>query len=247
MRAFVNSGGAALTTTSAVLKPVALSEIKAMEIEIHRMRLRLDGLQREQERMITEMERGITKREAITLRFKGKARPTQIEHTKASLKKQVATLRRTIQATARDASQLSNAIQTRQKELQESTANLTAATGRYGDLEQEAQRLQAAINGLLYEKQRRAELQTSREHTASRYLDLERGLIEPLTEEHAAEVEMELVNSNDGLKQVRNVIMALSSQFDYLGEPLERIMRLTDDAEQGMITGTDAKPEVEQQ
>ena len=58
---------------------------------------------------------------------------------------------------------------------------------------------------------------------------------------------MELVNSNDGLKQVRNVIMALSSQFDYLGEPLERIMRLTDDAEQGMITGTDAKPEVEQQ
>ena len=135
----------------------------------------------------------------------------------------------------------------RQKELQESTQNLTAATSRYGDLEGEAQRLQASINGLLYEKQRRAELQTAREHTASRYLDLERGLIEPLTEEHAADVEMELVNSNDGLKQVRNVIMALSSQFDYLGEPLERIMRLTDDAEQGMITGTDAKPEVEQQ
>ncbi|KAH8063069.1 hypothetical protein JL722_2227 [Aureococcus anophagefferens] len=161
--------------TQAALDPeVGMSEIKAMEIEIHRMRLRLDGLQREQERMIVEMERGIGKREAITLRFKGKQRPTQVEHTKASLKKQ-----------------------------------------------------------------------TAREHTASRYLDLERGLIEPLTEEHAADVEMELVNSNDGLKQVRNVIMALSSQFDYLAEPLDRIMRLTDDAEQGAITGlAGASPEL---
>ncbi|EGB10493.1 hypothetical protein AURANDRAFT_23276 [Aureococcus anophagefferens] len=232
--------------TQAALDPeVGMSEIKAMEIEIHRMRLRLDGLQREQERMIVEMERGIGKREAITLRFKGKQRPTQVEHTKASLKKQVGNLRRTIQVTARDASQLSNAIMNRQKELQESTQNLTAATSRYGDLEGEAQRLQASINGLLYEKQRRAELQTAREHTASRYLDLERGLIEPLTEEHAADVEMELVNSNDGLKQVRNVIMALSSQFDYLAEPLDRIMRLTDDAEQGAITGlAGASPEL---
>ena len=190
------------------------------------------------------MERGITKREAITLRFKGKQRPTQVEYTKASLKKQVAGLRRAIQATARDASQLSNAIQTRQRELQQSTANLTEVTARYGDLEKNAQRLQGAINGLLYEKQRRAELQTAREHTATRYLDLERGLIEPLTEEHAAETELALVNANDGLKQVRNVIMALSSQFDYLAEPLERIMRLTDDAEQGCVSN--GEPDVQQ-
>ena len=48
-----------------------------------------------------------------------------------------------------------------------------------------------------------------------------------------------------GLKQVRNVIMALSSQFDYLAEPLDRIMRLTDDAEQGAITGlAGASPEL---
>ena len=43
---------------------------------------------------------------------------------------------------------------------------------------------------------------------------------------------------------LRNVIMALSSQFDYLAEPLDRIMRLTDDAEQGAITGLAASPEL---
>ena len=68
--------------TQAALDPsVGTGEIKAMEIEIHRMKMRLEGLQREQEAMIKEMERGIAKREAITLRYKGKARPTALEHT----------------------------------------------------------------------------------------------------------------------------------------------------------------------
>ena len=76
--------------TQAALDPsVGTGEIKAMEIEIHRMKMRLEGLQREQEAMIKEMERGIAKREAITLRYKGKARPTALEHTKQSLREHV--------------------------------------------------------------------------------------------------------------------------------------------------------------
>ena len=80
--------------TQAALDPsVGTGEIKAMEIEIHRMKMRLEGLQREQEAMIKEMERGIAKREAITLRYKGKARPTALEHTKQSLREHVKKLR----------------------------------------------------------------------------------------------------------------------------------------------------------
>ena len=187
--------------------------------------------------MIVEMERGIAKREAITLRFKGKARPSQLEHTKASLQKHVAQLRRKIQATARDASQLSNAITNKQKELQASTAGLAAATERYGSLENDANGLQASINALLYEKQRRAELQASKEAHAARYLDLERGAARPKTEEHAAETELALVQARDGLARCRNVVRSLSSRFDYLAEPLDRIMKLTDDAEAGAVTG----------
>ena len=43
-----------------------------MEIEIHRMKMRLEGLQREQEAMIKEMERGIAKREASRCDIRGK-------------------------------------------------------------------------------------------------------------------------------------------------------------------------------
>merc|ERR1711970_37211 len=144
--------------TQAALDPsVGTGEIKAMEIEIHRMKMRLEGLQREQEAMIKEMERGIAKREAITLRYKGKARPTALEHTKQSLREHVKKLRGKIQATAREASQLSNAITNKKQELDTSTNELADATARYGSLETDANDLQQAINRLLYEKQQRAE------------------------------------------------------------------------------------------
>merc|ERR1712070_692430 len=76
--------------TQAALDPeVGMAEIKAMEKEIHRMRLRLETLKREQERMIVEMERSIYKRESISVRFKGKARPSAVEYTQATRRKKL--------------------------------------------------------------------------------------------------------------------------------------------------------------
>ena len=55
----------------AALDPrVGESEIAAMEKEIHRMRLRQDALQREQERLVAEMHRAIDKREVIHTKHK---------------------------------------------------------------------------------------------------------------------------------------------------------------------------------
>merc|ERR1711970_1327511 len=180
-----------------------------VEIEIHRMKMRLEGLQREQEAMIKEMERGIAKREAITLRYKGKARPTALEHTKQSLREHVKKLRGKIQATAREASQLSNAITNKKQELDTSTNELADATARYGSLETDANDLQQAINRLLYEKQRRAELQAAKEATVGRYLDLERGTAELRGPEHASEVDAALSRGAENLGRCRDVITAL--------------------------------------
>ena len=45
-----------------------MAEIYAMQI--HRMRIRLEALKREQDQMIQEMERSIMKREQIAVRYK---------------------------------------------------------------------------------------------------------------------------------------------------------------------------------
>jgi chromosome segregation ATPase len=213
--------------TQAALDPeVGMAEIKAMEKEIHRMRLRLETLKREQERMIVEMERSIYKRESISLRFKGKAKPTGVDYTQATLRKKVAALRRSIQQTARDAAKYSGAIQQRQKQIAELTSSLEGSTTQYGQLEETANQLQGEINELLYEKQRKAELLNKREKMVARYHELERKPQAPL---QSLEVEQRFLESQNELSAVRQVIGTLRSKFDYLDEPLERVLRLTDD------------------
>ena len=213
--------------TQAALDPeVGMSEIKAMEKEIHRMRLRLETLKREQERMIVEMERSIYKRESISLRFKGKARPSAVEYTQATLRKKVAALRRSIQQTARDAAKYSGAIQQRQKQISELTTSLEQSTTQYGQLEELANQLQGEINELLYEKQRKAELLNKREKMVARYHEIERKPPQPLA---PLEVEQRYLEAQNELSAVRAVIGTLRSKFDYLDEPLARVLRLTDD------------------
>ena len=239
--------------TQAALDPsVGTGEIRAMEKEIHRMKIRLDALQREQEKMISDMERAIVKREAIAVRFRGKETKLEMakqaakrnkpalkldgKPTKAALKKQIATLRFSIQQTAKEASELSNTIAQRQRDLQTSTTSLAAATSRYGDLEKDSAKLQAEINTLLYEKQRRAELQSSRDKAASRYLDLERGTATVQLDDDAADAQLQASLSQN--RKIKSVIANLMHHFDYLNEPLDRIMRLADDAETPPIDGT---------
>ena len=57
--------------TQAALDPdVGMAESRAMEREIHRMRIRYEAIARDQARMVSEMERAIYKREAITTKYK---------------------------------------------------------------------------------------------------------------------------------------------------------------------------------
>merc|ERR1711918_142716 len=162
------------------------------------------------------MERSIYKRESISLRFKGKARPSAVEYTQATLRKKVAALRRSIQQTARDAAKYSGAIQQRQKQISELTTSLEQSTTQYGQLEERANQLQGEINELLYE----------REKMVARYHEIERKPPQPLA---PLEVEQRYLEAQNELSAVRGVIGTLRSKFDYLDEPLERVLRLTDD------------------
>lgn len=57
-------------TQEALDPTVGESEIKGMEKDIHRMKLRHEAVSREQERLVAEMERAIEKREVIAMKHK---------------------------------------------------------------------------------------------------------------------------------------------------------------------------------
>merc|ERR1712178_560996 len=89
--------------TQAALDPeVGAQEARAMQKEIHRMKLRYTQLQKRQEQMITEMERAIYKRDNIEA--KGKlANSKKDSMTQASLKKSVLDLTKKLKSTTHDA------------------------------------------------------------------------------------------------------------------------------------------------
>merc|ERR1712060_948894 len=107
---------------------IGQADAQAMRKEIHRMELRLDQLKRRQEHMIIEMERTISKRDAIAQKYEPKAKKTKQVSTAANLKRQIQSLRNNLrlctQATA-DAEQQLGERETAQQGLQHtiSTSN----------------------------------------------------------------------------------------------------------------------------
>ena len=106
-------------TQSALDPEVGAAEVRAMEREIHRMRLRYAQLQRRQEQMIAEMERAIYKRDNIEAKGKVGANKKGAPPTQAVLAKQVADLNKKLQSTTHDA----NLTQLNVLKLQESQAS----------------------------------------------------------------------------------------------------------------------------
>ncbi|CAN0002185.1 unnamed protein product, partial [Heterosigma akashiwo] len=198
--------------TQAALDPeVGMSEAKGMEKEIHRMKLRLENLKREQERLLAAMETAVLKREQISVRFQGKKKAargkmTKDQHTKASLKKKIVHLKREVKATATETANFQAAVAERKQQIRALTADLEAAAARYGHLEERAHALQAEVNGRLYEKQRAVEATNLAQRAVRRFQELEAGAARAPDEGDSLQVENGLLAAESQLAGVRDII-----------------------------------------
>eukprot|EP00611_Tribonema_gayanum_P002483 TRINITY_DN11854_c0_g1_i1.p1 TRINITY_DN11854_c0_g1~~TRINITY_DN11854_c0_g1_i1.p1 ORF type:complete len:974 (+),score=491.39 TRINITY_DN11854_c0_g1_i1:44-2965(+) len=222
--------------TQAALDPEAgKGEVKGMEREIHRMRVRLDTLKREQETMIQDMEQAIMKREQIAVRYKGKAaasasKPGAWDLTQAALKKRVAAAQKDLQRLGREMAQATAAAGDRRAQLDKLTSELERATTGYEDLSRQREELQAQINTGLYEKQRRTQAAAARTKMARRLQDIARGAAQPPDRRDSMRIQQALFTAEARLGSVRDTIEALAARHPHLGEVLSRVLALADDA-----------------
>jgi len=137
--------------TQAALDPeVGAAEVRAMEREIHRMRLRYAQLQRRQEQMIAEMERAIYKRDNIEAKGKVATQRKGAPPTQAVLAKQVADVGKKLQQTSHDA----NLTHMNVLKLQEAQAHQSAEVQSKADEARElSAQLTAAQEGLASSEQ----------------------------------------------------------------------------------------------
>jgi len=132
--------------TQAALDPeVGAAEVRAMQREIHRMRLRYSQLQRRQEQMIIEMERAIYKRDNIEAKGKINAQRNGSIPTQAALVKEVAELQAKLKGTTRDANMTQLTVQKLQERQAVENSHLEDSASRLLEFRQQMQRIGASI------------------------------------------------------------------------------------------------------
>jgi DNA uptake protein ComE-like DNA-binding protein len=131
--------------TQAALDPeVGATEVKAMQREIHRMKLRLSQLKKREELMLAEMERAIYKRDNIEAKGKTAAARTPGE-TQASLKKTVAELSKKLKLTTHDANMTAVNVQRLREQQTTVAADLDALNSTRRELLAQEESLHATI------------------------------------------------------------------------------------------------------
>ncbi|KAI9221062.1 hypothetical protein BC828DRAFT_382016 [Blastocladiella britannica] len=116
-------------TREALDPNIGAQEIQEMTAEIHRMELRLANLQSVQEKLITEMEKAVTRRETIAVRAKLRGKG----YTQATINKAISDLNRQLKATLgdlrdvdRDIATLNEALGRAHSQVDEAAAVLDA-------------------------------------------------------------------------------------------------------------------------
>ncbi|RQM21170.1 hypothetical protein B5M09_010247 [Aphanomyces astaci] len=210
--------------TQAALDPeVGQAEAKNMEREIHRMRLRLEALERDQERMIFEMERAIHKRDAIAMRGRGKK---ESDMTQASLLSKVATLQNKARQAAKETAALEKAIKQKSIQSEDISFQMDKISQDLKTQEDRAATLQRSINHALYEKQRCIDTEARKQRMLKKWEQICQGKGFDPTDEDRIHADKDKAMTDT--QKIRDMIDTLQQQHPHLKEVLTRVAMLSE-------------------
>ncbi|GAB9466402.1 hypothetical protein Gpo141_00003779 [Globisporangium polare] len=214
--------------TQAALDPeVGQAEAKAMEKEIHRMRLRLEALQRSQEQMLQDMEQAIHKRDLIAMRGRSKK---DTELTYASLTTKVSTLQNNLRKTEKDIVKMDKSIKQKMVSCEDISFQLEKASAELKVDEERGVALQKGINNALYEKQRYIDAEARKLRLAKRFEGMRKASSSgggPPQDDTKARDELE--KAQQAIEKVKQIIAQLQQQSPHLNEVLSRVLLLADE------------------
>lgn len=224
-------------TQEALDPTVGQSEVKAMEKEIHRMKIRLNNLHREQEKMIKEMEMAILKRETIATRRKGASRPAGVrrakvgsdeaiaEMTQAELQRKLKIERKEAKQYSQECLEYERGIAERLQDSENMSLELEKASNQFAEVEDALTLKKRDINEALYQKQRNIETLNRTHALASKYLEFAKApaVDAPVSREEA---DIMLEQSQDQIETIRQTLKNMEGSHPHLQEILERVAKL---------------------
>ncbi|CAG9461572.1 unnamed protein product [Pedinophyceae sp. YPF-701] len=199
--------------------------VEAMRKEIHRMKLRFTELLRLQERLITEMERGISKRGVIGDKGRSfQAKKGSFDATAAGAKKRAAELKRSIRATEQEA----GASESRIRELEEARGKAAEESERVAArchaLRQEEQDLRAELGAAASRKVSTVVSTAKLQRLARRFEELAAGRHRPVVEGmDRARLAEEASKAEDRRSRLVQAMNAIKTTNPGLAPAMERL------------------------
>jgi len=228
-------------TQQALDPTVGQSEVKSMEREIHRMKIRYDNLTREQEKMIKEMEVAILKRETIATRKKGatnKASPMILKKkrgsdeaiaqmTQAELVRKLKQEKKEAKRFAKECLAYEGKISAKLQESENISMELEKASSMFASLEDAISDQKKNINEANFQKQRNIEHLSRLQSMQECYIEFTRNPAEsaPVSQEEA---DIMLDESQDQLRTIVQTLKKIEEDHPHLQEVLERVAKLVD-------------------
>ncbi|TPX67959.1 hypothetical protein SpCBS45565_g03525 [Spizellomyces sp. 'palustris'] len=195
--------------TQAALDPnVGATEIKEMQAEIHRMKLRYASMLKLQEKMVAEMEKSVYRRESITARTKTKGKGGG----QISLQKAITDLTKKIRMTMNDLRECDQDIVALQSSQENLTAQVSQASNSITDLEAKEQQLLTDIETQLQKKELLANQTLLKQRQARRYRDVADGKYSFLVRE-ADQREVERDKHKERLEKIDSVIRIVETEY----------------------------------
>jgi len=202
-------------TQEALDPTVGAAEARAMQREIHRMRLRYAQLQRRQEMMIADMERAIYKRDNIEAKGKVTSSKKGAPPTQATLAKQVAELTKKLKMTTHDANVTQMQVLKLQEAQRERGAQVEQASSSLNEVKGQVESVQRA----LAEQQQKHRVQAlplkHNEKLVQKLLAAAEGAYHPGVSE--GELTEQLEESNVIADTLEKIATSMSAQFGHLG------------------------------
>jgi hypothetical protein len=184
-------------------------EIKGMKKEIHRMQLRLVQLQKQQEKMIQDMERAIQKREQIQLTsmqlITGKiGGHGKAELTQAALKKSIAQLKSSVDGTQAEMRQVDEDINRQEDANQQLLDELQRQQQIYSEHEDRKHLVISSIDDAYFVKQMNLENIIICQNRAKMYQDAQDGKMKVSSQRD--KVVAELMKEEELYKKIKDGI-----------------------------------------
>ncbi|KAK3796467.1 hypothetical protein RRG08_009244 [Elysia crispata] len=208
-------------TRAAVDSEVGQGEMRAMRSEIHRMQVRHSQLMKQQEKMIQDMEKAVSRRDTILTRGDAMSKMKKKVVTKGTFERQMAEQRKKIKQTISEANGCDSEIKELRDHQQGLTEQLEEKQLNCQQLQSTSDSLDGDVERTLEVKQKNLQELLAKQQKMKYYQQAKEGKYTMLCKTPAA-LELEVNRQSDRMQALSAIVDRLNSEFPHAQQALRK-------------------------